>query len=745
MNCPVPHNEIERLDALYRLQILDTAPTPEFDAIVRMAAAIFDAPIAMISFVDREEQWFKARIGLDETRTSRDSAFCAYTILANEILEVEDTLQDERFRGFAHVTGHPHLRYYIGVPISLDGTTNVATLCVIDTKPGKATPEQMHQLEQLRTIVVGLVNAYATAIKARVAERHARQRGTLLSQVEKISKIGAWSLDTASLEFEWSPQVFAIHERAGHDTPGFDEALSCFPAEEREAITRKVRACSETGVPFEFESDFTTAMGNRKRVRALGDIERRDDGATVIIGILKDITDTYEQDRLLWRAAHLDSLTGIANRHSFQTEIERRLGDIAATALPLTLLMIDLDNFKDINDDHGHLAGDTVLRDVAQRISRSIPDTAFCARLGGDEFAVLLSVDPDSGAPEELALILAQAIHAPIAFQGQDIRVSASIGIASCTSPSTTEDELLHRSDLALYHVKQNGRGKVQVYEPAITQAFEDKKRSVTLIRSAISHGRLEPFYQPIVDLRTQRIRGVEALARIRNADGSISGPADFFHALLDAHCAREIDEAILGLALRDLARWKRQGADIDFLSVNASSSSIQSNSFVDQVFSGLAAIGLSPRDLKIEVVEDAFLGNDSTDVREVLERLSAGGIRIALDDFGTGYASLSHLRDFPIDCIKIDKSFVLGLERNSSNAAIVHALIGLGKSMKLQVIAEGIETQGQLDFVSELGSNFGQGYLFARPMDAESFGVLMAQTDAADHFRKTARHGRRI
>ncbi|KGF69743.1 hypothetical protein LL06_09100 [Hoeflea sp. BAL378] len=731
MNCPVPHNELERLDALYRLQILNSEPTPQFDAIVNMAAAIFEAPIALISFLDRDVQWFKARVGLDVSGTSRHSAFCTHTILSDDILEIEDARLDPRFSDNDFVTGYPHLRYYIGAPISIDGRTNVATLCVIDTKPGKATATQRHQFDQLRIVVAGLIDAHVTAAKAGIAEQHARQRGTLLAQVEKISKIGAWSLDTASLKFEWSPQIFAIHELDGDQAPALEEALAFFPDYEREAVTRKLRSCAESGTPFELESDFITARGTRKRIRAIGEIERRDDGATCLIGILKDITDQYEQDKRLWRAAHLDSLTGIANRHSFQGEIERRLAGGAADAVSQALLILDLDNFKDINDDLGHLAGDEVLCEVARRIARAIPDSAFCARLGGDEFAVLVKVDAETGTAEDLASILVREISAPITYGQQEVRVSTSIGIATGSCHAIGEDELFLRSDLALYHVKQTGRGKVQSYEPAITQAIEEKKRSVTLIRSAIAEARLEPFYQPIVDLRTRGIRGLEALARVRNAGGAISGPADFWHALLDGQCAREIDEVILDRALIDMARWRRIGLDIDFISVNASSSSIQSGCFVEQVFTGLARNGLSPRDLKIEVVESVFLGNDSSDVRQVLEQLSAGGVRIALDDFGTGYASLSHLRDYPIDCIKIDKSFVLGLGGDSRNTAIVQALIGLGKSMNLRVIAEGIETPAQLDFVSALGSHYGQGYLFSKPMDAESMELLMTAAAA--------------
>ena len=734
MNYPVPNNETERLEALHSLRILGTEPSPEFDSVVDMAASIFDAPIALVSFVDKDHQWFKAKLGLQESQTCRDVAFCNYTILSSEVFEVEDAWQDERFRHNPLVSGAPYIRSYVGVPISLDGRTNVATLCVIDTQPHKATDTQLNQLCKLRNIVVGLIRAHVTSLEAKTSERNARQRGKLLSQVERMSKIGAWSLDTERLVTEWSPQVFAIHELDGTEPPTLEGAISFYPDYERERLTQKVTACIEKGVPYEIECDFVTAKGNKRRVRSSGEIEYGDDGTKFLIGVFKDITDQYEKERELWRIAHIDTLTGIANRHSFHSEIDKRLNDPGRANAHLALLMIDLDNFKDINDNLGHLAGDAVLQAVAKRIAEEIPEDAFCARLGGDEFAVLLSASGGTDTAAELATELVDVINLPIQHGDHEIRIGASIGVATQAVGTGTEDDLFLKSDLALYHMKQSGRGSVKSYEPSITNSFEDKRRSVLLVMSAITDGRLEPFYQPIVDLQTQRLRGVEALARIRNPDGTILGPAEFFHALNEPQCSNEIDKVMLDLALRDFEGWKRLGLDIDFVSVNASSSCIQSDAYVDRVLKGLAEHNLSSSNLKIEIVESVFLGSESIDVSSVLKRLSAEGIMIALDDFGTGFASLSHLRDYPIDCIKIDKSFVMGLGKDESNAAIVHALIALGRSMKLHVIAEGIETQGQLDFVTALGSHFGQGYRFSKPLDAQQLADYVANLQESNN-----------
>ncbi|WP_422371010.1 sensor domain-containing phosphodiesterase [Hoeflea sp.] len=742
MSFPIPRNEIERLAALRTLKILDTDPTSDFDAAVEMAAAIFDAPIALVSFLDQTRQWFKAKKGLEVSQTCREIAFCNHTIFENRLFQVEDAPRDERFRRNPLVTGEPNIRFYIGVPLSLDGQTNIASLCVIDTVPRRATANQIAQLLRLREVVISLIRTHRIAIDARTAEKDARQRGKLLSQVERMSKIGAWSLDMDNLTTQWSPRTFEIHELEADQPPSLDGAIAFYPEHERERLTEAVRNCMEQGLAYQIETDFVTARGNRRRVRSSGELEQGEDGRKSLIGIVEDITAQHEHEQQMWRAAHIDTLTGIANRRSFHEEFRRRQAAPPPAPEQMALLMIDLDDFKDINDGHGHLAGDQVLSTVAARIANAIPPDAFCARLGGDEFAVLLSSVADVASAEDLAGQLIEEIGRPIVHGARTISTSASIGVArqgqanadqaSAGEDSAGKDSLFAQSDLALYHVKQNGRGGVKTYEPAITDALEERRRAIALVRSAIAEGRLEPHYQPIVDLKTRKMRGVEALARIRNADDTVSGPARFWQALHEPQCAHEIDRVMLELALRDFARWKHEGCDIGFVSVNASSACIHSDTYLERVMEGLARHGLSPSDLKIEVVEGVFLDEDSNDVRDVLERLSAEGIGIALDDFGTGFASLSHLRDYPIDCIKIDKSFVIGLGENENNTAIVNALVSLGKSMNLSVVAEGIENEGQLDFIAALGSQFGQGYLFSRPMNATQLAEFATGRDHA-------------
>ncbi|MBC7282970.1 EAL domain-containing protein [Hoeflea sp.] len=719
MDVPYPINERERLQALRALKIVHTEPTPEFDLIAALAASIFNVPIGLVSFIESEFQWFKAKCGLQIGETCREVAFCSYTIMNNDALIVEDATKDERFTRNPMVTGDAHIRFYAGAPISLDGETNVATLCVIDVEPKKVSRTQIDQLSALAAVATALIRAHSDANIARTSAVNARQRGKLLSQMESISKMGAWSLDVEKCVTEWSAQVFAIHELPEDRPPSLIEAMSFYPKYERSRLKEAINECVENGTSFEIECDFITAKGNKRRVQSIGEIEHGENESKFLIGILKDITEENQQKEVLRRAAHFDSLTGVHNRFSFHDKISQMVNAGSADERGFSLLIIDLDEFKDVNDNLGHLAGDMVLRTVAQRIERLTSSNGFCARVGGDEFAVLLPANPDSRVAEEFANRLLKEIELPITYQEDKIRVGASIGIAMHASESGSEDEVLLNSDLALYHVKRNGRGKAQSFEPSINHGFEEKRHSIALIRSAVTEGRLEPFYQPIIDLGTLKMRGVEALVRVRGADGSIQGPADFWQALQDPQSARMIDEAMLRLSLKDFAQWRRVGLDLGFVSINASSICVHSMAYVDLLLETLRNEGLSPRDIKIEVVESVFMGNESHDVLAVLERLSAEGILIALDDFGTGYASLSHLRDFPVNCIKIDKSFVSGIGHDAHNTAIVQAMVGLGRSMKLQVIAEGIETKEQLDFVSSLGCDFGQGYFFSPPIAA--------------------------
>lgn len=716
---PYPINEQKRLQTLRALKIVHTAPTPEFDLIAALAASIFNVPIGLVSFIESEFQWFKAKCGLQIDETCREVAFCSYTIMADEVLVVKDATKDERFARNPMVTGEAHIRFYAGAPISLDGETNVATLCVLDVEPRKVSRTQIDQLSALAAVAAGLIRAHSDANIAKTSSVNARQRGKLLSQIESISKIGAWSLDVKRSVTEWSAQVFAIHELPEDRPPSLIEAMSFYPEYDRSRLESAINDCIENGTSFVIECDFITSKGNKRRVQSIGEIEYGENESKFLIGIIKDITEENQQKEVLRKAAQFDSLTGVHNRFSFHDKISQMVNAASTDERGFSLLMIDLDEFKDVNDNLGHLAGDVVLRTVAQRIDRLTSSDGFCARVGGDKFAVLLPTDPDLRKAEDFANRLLMEIELPIIYQDNKIRVGASIGIAMHASDSGSEDEVILNSDLALYHVKQNGRGKAQSFDPSINHCFEEKRRSIALVRSAVEEGRLEPFYQPIVDLGTHKMLGVEALVRIRGADGSIQGPADFWQALREPQCARLIDEVMLRLALKDFAQWRRVGLDLGFVSINASSKCVQSMEYVDLLLETLRSEGLSPRDIKIEVVESVFMGNESRDVLDVLERLSAEGILIALDDFGTGYASLSHLRDFPINCIKIDKSFVSGIGHNAHNTAIVQSMVGLAKSMNLQVIAEGIETQEQLGFVSSLGCQFGQGYFFSMPIAA--------------------------
>ncbi|WP_018689339.1 sensor domain-containing phosphodiesterase, partial [Ahrensia kielensis] len=636
MAYPYPTNELKRLEALKATGIMNTGSTPEFDAITELASSIFNAPMSVVAFIGDDFQWFKARLGLDIDQMRRESSFSKYTILQNEVLVVNDTTKDERFNENPLVTGEPHIRFYAGVPISLDGKTNIAAIGVTDTKPRTASDAQITQLKKLANIAAALVRAHQAANEAKKLEMDARQRGKLLSQTERISKIGAWAFDTRTQEIKWSPQTYEIHQLSPTESISLERVLSFNPSYEHERIHKKFNDCLNDGIPYELECDFITALGNKRRVLMMAELEHSEAGDRCLIGTIKDITDEHENAKRLWDAAHIDTLTGIANRFAFQHKLdslaERSSDDVDCN---FKMLLIDLDGFKDINDSFGHLAGDKILCSIAKRIEDTIPENAFCARLGGDEFAVLMGVQNEMLKPEDLASELIEVINLPVPYEGHEISVGASIGISLTYQETQSCEEFQQQADLALYHAKQTGRGVCETYNPSLTEAFEEKRQAFELVKEAIHEGRLLPHYQPIFDLSSQRIKGVEALARIQNKDGSIVGPAKFWHALFEPKSALAVDETILDIALRDFAEWKSKGLDIDFISINASSLCIQSMDYVERVLEALAHNNLQPHHLKIEVVENIFLDDADSKITHVLERLSEAGVIIALDDFG--------------------------------------------------------------------------------------------------------------
>ncbi|WP_423069152.1 putative bifunctional diguanylate cyclase/phosphodiesterase [Devosia sp. CN2-171] len=425
----------------------------------------------------------------------------------------------------------------------------------------------------------------------------------------------------------------------------------------------------------------------------------------------RDVTEAkHNADEITHLARH-DTLTGLPNRNHFQEELDTALAGLGDHSL--AVLSIDLDDFKQINDSMGHLAGDALLRAVAGRLRASTDRRGLTARLGGDEFAVLLRAKhPDEAA--QLAQAILGAITKPFSLEGETVHIGASIGISMAPRDGRSGDSLLHAADLALYRVKANKGRDYRFFEAAMDEALRQRREMKRDLSLALGRGELSVVYQPQVEVGSGQLVGFEALLRWTCPKRGPVSPMEFIPLAEESGLIDEIGLFVLETACREAAKWPAAVS----LAVNMSAVQFRSHAIVGLVTDTLQRNGLAPERLELEITETVLL-SENAEALAALGELHRLGIRVALDDFGTGYSSLSYLRRFPFDKIKIDRSFVADLPEAEGSHAIVRAIIGLGRSLKTRVTAEGVETWEQLLLLRAEGCNEAQGYLFSPPVPA--------------------------
>ena len=413
-------------------------------------------------------------------------------------------------------------------------------------------------------------------------------------------------------------------------------------------------------------------------------------------------------------AASHDALTGLPNRTVLQVKLEELTGS-SIDPRPFALILIDVDEFKVTNDTLGHDAGDALLKALASQLQMIASGEDVVARLGGDEFALLRMDVSDAEAVGQFSRGLVERLSEPILHEGKTIDCQASAG-ASFYTGQVAASEILKEADLALYAAKAAGRGTFRLYSPRMSSTMAIRKKMLTFAKAALDDDFVEPFYQPKADLRNGAIVGFEALLRCRPQGEGLYGPHRISAAFEDSLLAAQLGDRMLSRVLEDAARWRSDGLEFGHVAINAAAADLRQPDFAQRLLDQVRAKGLRPRDVQLEVTESVLLGRAAEHVKRTLEVISEHGFKVALDDFGTGFASLSHLKQFPVDVIKIDRSFVRDLQVDEQDGVIVHALIGLASALRLEVVAEGIETTAQRDFLSALGCPTGQGYLFGRP-----------------------------
>ena len=456
---------------------------------------------------------------------------------------------------------------------------------------------------------------------------------------------------------------------------------------------------------------------------------------------VRDVTERKKFEELLSHRALHDPLTGLANRQLILDRADRMLVRARRDGQPVAALFVDLDNFKDANDSLGHEAGDRLLQAVASRLVGLLRSSDTVGRLGGDEFVVLAEGISLADGPKAIAERIRQVLRPPFYIEGFErlpITVSASIGIA--VGDRQSAQDLLRDADIALYRAKGSGRDQSVIFQEAMHVAASDRLTMKTELDSALAAGEFHLLYQPIVDLERLHVRGVEALIRWDHPTKGVMSPDKFIPVLEDTGDIVDVGRWVLNEACRQLATWRAAGHDLT-MSVNASMRQLDSNEFVEDVRGALAANHLPPSSLIIEITESVLMKDANATVAR-LHRLKDLGVLLALDDFGTGYSSLAYLRQFPVDVLKIDRSFVSEMSGSPDAAALIHTLVELGRTLGLTTLAEGIEQVGQIEGLRSEQCDHGQGFLFSRPVAAVEIEALLARLDLGDELVPTTAIG---
>jgi len=492
------------------------------------------------------------------------------------------------------------------------------------------------------------------------------------------------------------------------------DLLADQPVSERLALEAVDSSILRGGMPvLGFEENITDRQGGQRTLLTSKFPLRDDEGLVVnILTTSFDITDRKRAEQALFELAHHDALTGLPNRLFLNAQLATELAQAARTGLGFALHFIDLDRFKSVNDGFGHDQGDELLKEVAGRLLKAVGTSGTVARLGGDEFAIIQTGVGDNGLARSMAERVIAAIREPVLIEHRKVRIGASIGVTLAPADAETVEQLLKCADLAMYRAKREGKDCVRFFRSEMQVSARISVLLEIDLRQAVEQGDLRMFYQPQVDVQSREVIGVEALLRWQRAGHGLVTPSSFLSLAEDTGLIVSIDQWALQEACRQAAAWSDEGHPVR-VAVNVSSKTFKAGSVRSLVMDALRSTGLPPTLLELELTESTLM-EDHHAIRAELHALRALGVRVAIDDFGTGYSSLSYLQSLPVDRLKIDGSFVHRLGKSPSGAAIVTAVAGIGRSLGMDVLAEGVETLAQLQQVKAAGCHSVQGYLFS-------------------------------
>lgn len=574
--------------------------------------------------------------------------------------------------------------------------------------------------------VIAMLRDITDRQQARVRLQQSEAR---LREAQRMARMGSWELDLVNQQLHWSDEVFRLFEiNADTFTPSYEAFLQLVYPDDRQRVNDAYTRSLATRTPYQIEHRLQMPDGRIKIVVEQGRSQYAENGTALrSVGTIQDITHLKEYEKQLARKITRDPLTELPNRDHFQQQIGQALERARDSAHRLTLMFIDVDDFRNVNEVHGHRIGDRLLKEISERLRHCLRDGDIIARLGGDEFAVLIEAptldDYDRSVAERLLLESAK----PVLIDQMEFFVSCSIGITHFPADGHDSDTLLSNADAAMYHAKSEGKNNFRFYAPEMNQLLRRRMSIASSLRRAVSNGEFLLHYQPRVELRHGRIVGVEALIRWQDGERGLVSPAEFIPVAEENGLIVPMGEWVLHTACLQARQWQAQFRREISVAVNISARQFRTCDLVALVQQVLQTTGLAPGLLELELTE-TMLMHDVKRVQQVLAGLRGLGVSLAVDDFGTGYSSLSYLKSFPLDALKIDRSFVTDIAQDANDEAIVRAIIALAHSLDLRVVAEGVETREQMQYLLSQGCDELQGYYFSRPQGVEQISQMLQQ-----------------
>ncbi len=566
-----------------------------------------------------------------------------------------------------------------------------------------------------------------------------------LSFAQRIARIGSWEWDIVEDKVLWSDEIFQIFDLAPFAFDGsYHSFIDSIHPLDREFVNQAVEEAIFNNKPLSIDHQILLPTGTERYVHTEASVTLAENGRAVrMAGTVQDITERKRAEEQIRTLAYYDTVTGLPNRILFKEYLEHALAFAERHSKVVATLFLDLDRFKAINDTLGHVLGDLLLQQVADRlrscirkadlITRDSQDkpTGTVARLGGDEFTVLLE---EIGRPQDAAKVarrILEEIARPFTLDGHEVFVTASIGISLYPADGNDVTTLIKNADTAMYHAKDLGRNNFQFYTQSMNASAFERLLLESRLRKALERDEFIVYYQPQVDIRSRRVVGLEALIRWRNPDLGLVLPSAFVSLAEETGIIIPIDEWVLFTVCNQIKAWHTTGTPPVRVAINLSGQHFMMKNLLEVVGRVLHMTGVDPSLLELEITEGSLIQNVA-DTNTVLNSLKDMGITLSIDDFGTGYSSLSYLKRFPIDTLKIDQSFVREIGADADSEAITMAIIAMAKRLKMRVIAEGVEKAEQQAFLEAHGCTIMQGYLFGHPASADIITpILLDSPDA--------------